>query len=171
MAKVGLFKIDFPSVPLVSITFCKFGLILRLLMTSFTSYWFCLQTSIACTWVLTPLLQIKSFSLAFPFSGFILWSIYFLNSQFFTCMFVYFQVFYIFHIFRFYYIFSILPSFFTFSLLLYFSYALFRISAISSHRFSVQRMFYLPVFTMKQTNAFLVPVMLKDWWFLWWGIH
>ena len=73
----------------------------------------------------------SQFSLYFQiFSSFCIFRVYimkflfFLNSQFFTYIFAYSQVFYIFHIFRFYYIFYIL-KFSIFSLLLCFSYVLY----------------------------------------------
>ena len=112
-------------------------------------------------------LYIFWFCLAFVFSGFTFILYYevlyfFLILGFCTYIFGYFRVFYIFHIFRFYYIFHILKfSIFSFTFMLFICF-IFRISPTSFYRFSVSKMFYLPVCITEPTNIFLILAMLKD---------
>ena len=78
----------------------------------------------------------------------------FFNSQFFTYIFVYFQVYYIF------YILKVTILLLSFSYVLYFEFPIF---PTSSYRLSVSKMFYLPVCIAEPANVFQILVMLlKD---------
>ena len=77
-----------------------------------------------------------------------------LNSQYFTYIFECFPVFHVFHIFRFFWTFYL--KFFILSFLLCFFFCL-------ENTLSTD-------FCLEPSNVFLIPTMLKDWWF-WWDIH
>ena len=123
----------------------------------------------------------SQFSLFFQFfSSFCIFRVYFssilwifsffLNSRFFTVILGYFQFFYIFHIFRFYYIFYIL-EFSRGSLLLCFSYVLYFEFPLPAPIGFLSRKCFMWQFLLPSWRMFLIPVMVKDWWFLWLGIH